>query len=90
MIGILTVNAAGFPIPGSLTAAAAALVPDTGHTRVGLDEEGRELSLVAAGVIRQGPMTALAELARRVVELEALMQPLQPLALERAAASLTA
>lgn len=90
MIGILTVNAAGFPIPGSLTAAAAALVPDEGRVRVGLDEEGRELSLVAAGVIRQGPMTAMAELARRVVELEAIVGPLREVALERVAAKLTA
>ncbi len=90
MIGILTVNAAGFPIPGSLTAAAAEMVPDEGRCRVTLDEEGRELSLVAAGVIRQGPATALAEMARRLVDLEAVIAPLRDLALERAVANLSA
>lgn len=90
MIGILTVNAAGFPIPGSLTAAAAALVPDDGRLRIGLDEEGHELSLVAAGVIRQGPAMAMAEMARRIVELEAIVDPLRSLALERVAAQLSA
>jgi hypothetical protein len=90
MIGILTVNAAGFPIPGSLTAAAAQLVPDEGRCRVAIDEEGRELSLVAAGVIRQGPMTAMAEMARRLVALEAIVSPLADLALERVTAGLTA
>jgi hypothetical protein len=88
MIGILTVNAAGFPIPGSLTAAAATLVPDDGHLRIGYDEDGEELSLVAAGVIRQGPAMAMAEMARRVVELEAIVAPLRSLALERAVAAL--
>jgi len=89
LVGVLTVSSAGFPIPRSLAASAAAMVPDVGQLRIGLDH-GEMVSLVAAGMVRSGPMTAIAALARKVAELEATVRPLRSLALEATAARFVA
>ncbi|MEO5774998.1 MAG: Hint domain-containing protein [Sphingomicrobium sp.] len=89
MVGVLTVNAPGFPIPRSLAASAAAMVPDDGRLRVGLDH-GQPVSLVAAGILRSGPLDTVAKLARKVAELDAVVSALKPQALAAAAARLSA